>query len=201
MLIARPRMAVSLSVNTGTLQHIAAPMTVLRRSSTKVLAPKGGHSTERLVHSVRGAAPGLSSPSFVVARQTPLFVRAATDSAATRSTAPAVSRTLTEVVRQWRERPARATRAAELPGAVRSRAVRSEPIVSEPPRVLVSRPAANAGGGAGDSSLKFGRAADEATPAKFAQAAQPLNVDALTSHVIQQIDRRLVAYRERMGRT
>lgn len=43
------------------------------------------------------------------------------------------------------------------------------------------------------------RSRGDATP--LVPAAPPINVEALTSQVIQQLDRRLIAYRERMGRS
>jgi len=50
-----------------------------------------------------------------------------------------------------------------------------------------------------DAVVPAGTQREEAGAAQIAQAA--INVEALAGMVIQQIDRRLVAYRERMGRT
>jgi hypothetical protein len=100
-------------------------------------------------------------------------------------------------------RPSAAARAAALPAAFRRRAARHERLALAPARLVPPRPPVTASPrpeAASAAAVTAERAAASASPARPAAAASAVDVDALTSHVIQQLDRRLVAYRERMGR-
>ena len=62
------------------------------------------------------------------------------------------------------------------------------------------RAAARAAATEAQAAVQAAAARREADAPRLAQPAPAIDVDALTGMVIQQIDRRLVAYRERMGR-
>jgi hypothetical protein len=97
---------------------------------------------------------------------------------------------------------AAAARAGEIAGRVRRNAMRNEQPVAMPAAVLATphrpAPGALAGDPAPEARPPF--AHDGFGQSGRPQPAAALDVEALTGMVIQQIDRRLVAYRERMGR-
>jgi hypothetical protein len=106
---------------------------------------------------------------------------------------------LHDLVRQWQQLPAERVRALELITRVRVGTARQEFPVPEragvvarlrPPVAEIQHRAAPP---AFSSSLP-----NERMPSPAAIA--PVSVEALTTQVIQQLDRRLIAYRERMGR-
>src|SRR5262249_18216089 len=139
---------------------------------------------------------------------TPAFVRVP-DVLAQRTRLPQTGRDDTDRgdVRGW-PMPALAARRRQVTIAasnvdlsmrLRQRAVPRE--LPVPPRTTVlARPAATAA----QASRRHDGAATEAagpTRAEWAPVSPPaINVEALTSQVLQQMDRRLLAYRERMGR-
>lgn len=89
---------------------------------------------------------------------------------------------------------------ADLPGRLRRRAVREELPIPGRTTVLVRAAAAVAAGARQRDEIEreFSAAARSARTPPV--AAPAVNVEALTSQVIQQLDRRLLAYRERMGK-
>lgn len=99
-----------------------------------------------------------------------------------------------------RPAPRVATTDVDVVTTSRSRAVRQE--LPMPGRTLVlARPAAAASAVAARQSDAIEREQTARARAEWiAPAPPPINVEALTSQVIQQLDRRLIAYRERMGR-
>jgi hypothetical protein len=106
---------------------------------------------------------------------------------------------LPELATRWRTKPAVSKQAAVLPMCFRQRATRSERAPAELPRMVSPVRHATpmeARVQAGDAQF----APWWTIPSAVQQPAPSINVDALTSQVMQQIDRRFVAYRERMGR-
>ena len=97
--------------------------------------------------------------------------------------------------RMWTRKPSAARAAVDLPGRLRVRTRRIElaaPAIRElvaaaPFRREISSAATQAG-------------YQSSAPPTLPDAAPAINVEALASQVIQQMDRRLIAYRERMGR-
>jgi hypothetical protein len=101
-----------------------------------------------------------------------------------------------------RHRAAPARHAAALPAELRRRAARHERPVPAPVRLVsprrpdpVSPPPATTAAAVAAAGVLASTPSDWPAP-----AAPAVDVDALTGQVIQQLDRRLVAYRERMGR-
>lgn len=143
----------------------------------------------------RPGAPALaaSSLTFVEARHV-------------RSTLASVERRverLHRVADRWGLQPAAAIGARELPGRVRRRLARKE--MSMPDQVhgvamLHHRPFASPQASPEASSASAERSRMRGELAVPAPAAPAIDVEALTSQVIHRLDRRLVAYRERMGR-
>ena len=102
----------------------------------------------------------------------------------------------------WRDKPPAARAAAELPVRLRLRGRRTELPAAAIRELVAAAP--------GRRTPATVAAPDSLAPARagyqpFAQpaptAVPPINVEELTSQVIQQLDRRLVAHRERMGRS
>jgi hypothetical protein len=141
------------------------------------------------------AVPRRAAPAFVSARS-PLSVHAARAFA---SEGPS-SAPLPALVARWRTAFDSAPNTRALVIRLRQRAARQEIAVPDRTRVLRSSPRPDgptAASRRAEQALEIPRGRAEASP--FA-AAPPVDVDALTSQVIQQLDRRLIAYRERMGR-
>lgn len=90
----------------------------------------------------------------------------------------------------------------EIAARLRRGATRHE--LPPPPTAAVlaapRRAAAHSGAIEQQAGLQAAAARQQADAPRLAQSAPAINVEALTGMVIQQIDRRLVAYRERMGR-
>jgi hypothetical protein len=103
-----------------------------------------------------------------------------------------------DLVRQWRQSPADRVRALELVTRLRAGSVRQELPVPERAGVVarLRPPAAERQSGIMPPALSPG-VPSERIPSP---AIAPVNVETLTTQVIQQLDRRLIAYRERMGR-
>lgn len=107
------------------------------------------------------------------------------------------------LARMWTGPPAAAQAAVELSGWLRLRGRRTEVAAPAVRELVAAAPRRR-------ETTASVEAADSMAPARagfqqFAQAATPaaiaaINVEALTSQVIQQLDRRLIAYRERLGR-
>jgi hypothetical protein len=106
------------------------------------------------------------------------------------------------LARMWRDKPPAARAAAELPVRLRLRGRRTELPAAAIRELVAAAP--------GRRTPATVAAPDSLAPARagyqpFAQpaptAVPPINVEELTSQVIQQLDRRLVAHRERMGRS
>jgi hypothetical protein len=109
---------------------------------------------------------------------------------------------LYRLARMWRDKPPAARAAAELPVRLRLRGRRTELPAAALRELVAAAP--------GHRTPATVAAPDSLAPARagyqpFAQpaptAVPPINVEELTSQVIQQLDRRLVAHRERMGRS
>jgi len=90
----------------------------------------------------------------------------------------------------------------EIAARLRRGATRHE--LPPPPTAAVLAAPRRAAGHSGATELQAGLQAaaprQQADAPRLAQSVPAINVEALTGMVIQQIDRRLVAYRERMGR-
>jgi hypothetical protein len=96
-----------------------------------------------------------------------------------------------------------AGRARELAARVRRNGMRDELRLAPKPAVLAVAPrtAAPPAPGRPDDIAPLQPAGIWPADNRAPPAAAAMNVEALTGLVIQQIDRRLIAYRERMGRT
>ena len=148
---------------------------------------------------VRAADPGAAPAS----QPTPLAFLAAPEMRTRRVTHE--TRTaryvvhLHDLVRQWRQLPAERVRALELVTRLRAGSVRQELPVPERAGVVARlRPQA-----AETQSATMAKALSPSVPIErmpSPAAIVPVNVETLTTQVIQQLDRRLIAYRERMGR-
>ena len=92
--------------------------------------------------------------------------------------------------------------ASETAARLRRNVVRQELPSASPAAVLAvpQRAAASAAASAARAIVQGAAARQHTEEPRSAQPAPTINVEALTGLVIQQIDRRLVAYRERMGR-
>jgi len=210
VLVSAPRTSVSL--------HVRVAVRLLASAPTGMTAPNGAvprSPAETILHETRSILGGRASRSSVrsqflqaqgpVYRSSPTFV----DASSVHVTGAVEVRPcsqLHELVRLWgrQGRPAAvARRAAELPARLRQSAARREVAAPEPARILSAvNPHRTEGAGAREPDAA--REATTSVTSVQASAALPpgpgLNVEALTSQVLQQMDRRLVAYRERMGR-
>ena len=107
----------------------------------------------------------------------------------------------TGIVTRWRGAPASASVARAWHARLRQRGVRQDLAVAAGARVLSARPTVEVAAQQPvevESSATVRGSLDAAGHGRGGPPA--LNVDALTNHVIQQLDRRFIAYRERMGR-
>jgi hypothetical protein len=95
-----------------------------------------------------------------------------------------------------------AAQAIELATRLRRRATREELTLSPKPAVLAAahRAPAQAAPTPSNPWTPAQTAPMQPEESRALPQAAALNVEALTGLVIQQIDRRLIAYRERMGR-
>lgn len=142
-----------------------------------------------------GAAPADAArmpdgPPLALARR---FVTAPVRRAAEPASQP---QDLYRLVRMWTRKPTAARAAVELPGRLRLRARRTElpaPAIRE---LVAAAPRRRETPATLAAEAGFQQFAQPAPPA----AVPAINVEALTSQVIQQLDRRLIAYRERLGR-
>lgn len=124
---------------------------------------------------------------------------------------------LHDLVRHWALMPARTANASELRARLRERSGRRESAPPDAPKLVAARPrtvveSSHSPERSSTQSVAARAAVPPAQPADAVKraspqpgqpitaASMPLNIDSLTSQVIQQLDRRLVAYRERMGR-
>jgi hypothetical protein len=106
-----------------------------------------------------------------------------------------------ELAAVWLRKPLVTTEAQALPMRLRQNSVRAERSPADLPRIV--NPARRDAPRKTASARTPEAGPASRTPASWAQPPAPvpvINVDTLTSQVMQQIDRRLVAYRERMGR-
>lgn len=103
---------------------------------------------------------------------------------------------------QWPAASRVAAQAAEIVARVHRRAVRHELVPPSKPLVLAAshRMPAQAAGAAANEWMPAQTAPMPWEQGRAPSAAPAVSVEALTGLVIQQIDRRLIAYRERMGR-
>ena len=92
--------------------------------------------------------------------------------------------------------------AGKIASRLRRNVARHELPSSTPAAVLAApqRAAARAAATEAQAAVQAAAARREADAPRLAQPAPAIDVETLTGMVIQQIDRRLVAYRERMGR-
>ena len=95
-----------------------------------------------------------------------------------------------------------AAHAGEIASRLRRNVARHELPFSPTAAVLAAphRAAAHAATTEPQAVMQAAAARQQAEAPRLAQSAPAINVEALTGMVIQQIDRRLVAWRERMGR-
>jgi hypothetical protein len=110
-----------------------------------------------------------------------------------RETASPVAAHAGEIASRLRRNVAR----QELPSAAPAPAPAA---VLAAPQRAAARAAATEAQAVVQAAVQAGVARQHTEAPRFAQPAPSINVEALTGLVIQQIDRRLVAYRERMGR-
>jgi hypothetical protein len=141
---------------------------------------------------IGGAAPAFVPPPALRLARTPAVGRrdagrpAVLVAAAWLSHVPA---------RRWRARVVAPD--ADLPARLARRAVREE----LPVRARTTRLAPPAASATPATGATAGAPAPFVSPASLPAAPPPvIDVGAITSQVMQQIDRRLIAYRERMGR-
>ncbi len=109
-----------------------------------------------------------------------------------------------QLVRRWQTTSLVTSQARDVPARLRRRATRQELPVPDRLNVLAGRDRrhgepAPAQRPDAEALPQGSRSRSDAAP--LVPAAPPINVEALTSQVIQQLDRRLIAYRERMGRS
>lgn len=198
--IAAPRLHFHFRVYGGVVLRPPVAVPLLEQSG--VFGTQGVAGSElRFVHAasghMRGAVTGPSSVSQVTL-QAPQFV----------PRPPAIARVpmerrferLHELVRTWSQKSETAIAAASLPALLRQRGVRHEPPVAEAVRVF---PAPARVRTEPDESLAASTpvAPKRALPPEISPSnGRGIDVAALTSQVIQQLDRRLIAYQERMGR-
>jgi hypothetical protein len=208
----------------GSLRHVSATThrthlhVHARLGVTLALSPNvaGRHTTMVVRFSVLGATPGETASTRSASAPSARGSRAPT--AAHRSYAAAtfvhashrtsvdemVARRVTsisELVSRWQRVSSIASRSRELPMEMRRRAVRRELPVPDKTTAL-ARGRIDATVAARDHDAVSRPEVARARPdwAAAQPAASPMTVDTITSHVIQQLDRRLIAYRERMGR-
>jgi len=107
------------------------------------------------------------------------------------------------LVARWQRPAAIAADARDVPARLRRSATRQELPIVDKLTVLASPhrgPADGPTARGANSATTMAPARTRADEVERA-VAPPINVEALTTQVIQQLDRRLVAYRERMGRS
>ena len=128
------------------------------------------------------------------------FVHAHTAATVRTSTVERMWLPLRELATAWLRKPPASMAAEALPLRLRQRAVRIERPGADLPK-MVAPVRRDAGGEPANAQLRNVQSTAPWTPVLPSQQPAPaINVDALTSQVMQQIDRRLVAWRERMGR-
>lgn len=172
--------------------------TTVIRSSVGVLTPP------ETVH-VGSAVPSSATPSPErAAAHVPYTSAKFVHAFQVRSVHEVVARrvaSICELVSRWRHVSSIGSHARELPVAMRQRAVRQELPVPDRTTVLARR---RIGATVVPYEPDAAPQAEVSGPRPHWAASQPaasaINVEAITSHVIQQLDRRLIAYRERMGR-
>lgn len=191
-LVVSPRLSVSMR------PAMARPM-ILRTTApvdgtTRQAHDGAGHAMTLGTRSNRHEAPvgHLAAPAFV-----PAFRHPALGQSSRAGPEP-----IRLSVRRGEGASPIARHAGEIAQRLRRGAIREEvrPATQAAVLALPQRAAAQPAGAGGDSvevSALWRTRLDEA---RAVQSAPALNVEALTGMVIQQIDRRLVAYRERMGR-
>jgi hypothetical protein len=151
------------------------------------------------------AAPAAAMAPVASAATAPAFVRAAAlchlraRPAASRPQPGIPARALPAPLALTRPSRGTADAAADVVNRLTRRATREELPVHTRPTTLAPSPVAIAAAAARAASA----ASSAAAPASWVPPQAPpaaIDVTALTSQVMQQIDRRLIAYRERMGR-
>lgn len=210
------RMQISVNPRIGiTLMASAAAPLPAMRTLTQTSHVRHQHSNTQLVHTTlvqplrhvpgqqaaepvrEGSIDRVRTTETTFLRTLPRFIPAAVRQAM-ESDAPRIHRMSQGVLQQFP-----VVRAAkELPAQFRLRARREELRPSEMPQIVnVARAASAAPAAIPGAQLEQDSAMKATHPVLPPQPTPPpLNVEALTSQVIQQIDRRLIAYRERMGR-
>lgn len=199
MLHVQPRLSVTMRVVTPLARlarqagHEQSPMTTVvhRAMSSESPQAMGPQPVDESIATRKAAG---SSLTFV-------------DSRHMRSSVAAVERRverLHDLVERWRRKPDAAIEASDLPIRLRRRVARREMSMPENVRavsVLHHRRAEVTPPGL-ETSVALAEAPRMRPELTMPAPAPPaINVEALTSQVIQQLDRRLIAYRERMGRS
>jgi hypothetical protein len=108
-----------------------------------------------------------------------------------------------ELVRRWQNHTRPAIQPHAIPQQLRRGATREQLPVADNVRFLSAPARAHTDAATvrrAEAAMTAPESHARVDASAFAAAAPQINVDALTSQVIQQIDRRLIAYRERMGR-
>jgi hypothetical protein len=178
---------------------------LLRPSATRVIhrVTLGGRpgSTAGLLrgHPPRASTPSIASPMLISSRHRGGGPVRPETLVLTERAAPRRWRTGT-----WQDPSSTGIGTRDAVAMLRRRAARQELVVADTTRVLAGTRSDNAPSARAGTSCRAEAVAvlpaDAAGPATFAPVAPAINVESLTSQVIQQLDRRLIAYRERMGR-
>jgi hypothetical protein len=161
------------------------------------------HTAQRLLQTVRETARTGSSASAqsLIPSPTPAIAHSAISRVF--SSFNRRFEQIHQLVRTWSQATESITFSKELPNRLRERAVRRERPIQDAPKLVAAVPQTPNPSPTFESVPNSGsfttRPSVPLAPQTFAPAA-PINVDAITTQVIQQLDRRLVAYRERMGR-
>jgi hypothetical protein len=197
-----------------TILHVHADLRVTRDPGPRLIGVRSDHTRPAIGMTARApvftvttsAQPAVPSADAAVApadrRVSPAFMtvpelRTRRVTHETRTASHAVH--VHDLVKQWRQLPADRVRALELVTRLRAGFVRQELPVPERAGVVARlRPqAAESQNAIMPAALSPGVPIERMS---FPAAIAPVSVETLTTQVIQQLDRRLIAYRERMGR-
>jgi hypothetical protein len=211
VLVAAQRTLIRVDARLGVTQMLLAPAALGRQAIAMMPAVDGAMHYRQIAPPSANALPTLrparapaAAPMSATAPRFVDGVHARSVGAARRQDQAQRDAAMPAMVTRWRRGSPIAIEARDLPARVRRSATRQELPVAEKVSVL----AASRRSGPPDAAsqdrtrgevaapLARGRNSDAPVP-----AAPAINVEALTSQVIQQLDRRLVAYRERMGRS
>jgi hypothetical protein len=199
LLQVRPRLSVTMRVIAPAVDLAYRPLLAPPRATTVVHSRMG----DRVPHASwpRSFEPSVATPA--AADPALRFIDARYTHASIAQGARRIQR-LHEMVDRWRRKPVAAIEASALPGRIRGRGARAEMPVPELAAAVPVLHRRRPEGSPSPEWMPAGRGEPSRTIAGSAvpvPASAAIDVDALTSQVIHQLDRRLLAYRERMGRS